>query len=599
MTDWLNRFDSVWSLDFEFSQPSGERPTVVCLVAREFHTKRLIRLGMNELATINAPPFALGEDSLFVAYFSSAEWNCFLSLGWELPVRILDIWTEFKNKLNGDRPPAGFGLLGCLTYHGMDSIAATEKHEMRELAMSGGPYSDIEMVALLDYCQTDVDALDRLLTVMAPTIDAPRALLRGRYMAAVSRMEHHGIPIDVETLELFRSKWDDIKTGLIASVDEAYGVFEGMTFKQNRFADYLIRNNIPWPRTDSGRLALDDDTFRQQARTYPVVSPLRELRHSLSEMKLEKLAVGSDGRNRTMLRPFASRSGRNQPSNNQFIYGPSVWLRGLIQPTEGYSIAYVDWSQQELGIAAALSNDQAMIQAYRSGDPYLEFAKMAGAVPDNATKKSHPAERSAFKICMLATQYGMGEHGLAAKLNRPVAFARNLLRTHRETFPTFWRWSQTNVDSAMLSGQLQTVFGWTIHTLGADNPRSLANFPMQGNGAEMLRLACCMATEAGIAVCCPVHDAILVEAPTHRIAEVVAETQAIMREAGRIVLDGFELESDAKVVSYPDRYHDEDRGREMWNRVVRLANECASVDQTSEPVVGKSVPDERPVPLTK
>uniref|UniRef100_UPI0035631F35 DNA polymerase n=1 Tax=Novipirellula sp. TaxID=2795430 RepID=UPI0035631F35 len=173
-----------------------------------------------------------------------------------------------------------------------------------------------------------------------------------------------------------------------------------------------------------------------------------------------------------------------------------------------------------------------------------------------------------------ATQYGMSEHGLAAKLNKPVAFARNLLRRHRETFPVFWRWSQSQVDTAMLTGQLQTVFGWPIHTIGGDNPRSLANFPMQANGAEMLRLACSMATESGITVCCPVHDAILIESDSAQIDEAVVQTQSIMREAGRIVLDGFDLESDAKVVRDPERYMDDDRGQEMWDRVFRLATEA-------------------------
>jgi hypothetical protein len=384
-------------------------------------------------------------------------------------------------------------------------------------------------------------------------------------------MEDAGVPIDMDMLMLFRRQWDLIKLDLVSSMDATFGVFDGLTFKLDRFEDYLIRNGIPWPVTDGGRLALDDDTFRDQAKTYPQISPLRELRHALSEMKLEKLAVGRDGRNRAMLSPFRSRSGRNQPSNNRFVFGPSVWLRGLIRPAAGRAIAYVDWSQQELGIAAALSSDPALRRAYQSGDPYLEFAKMAGAVPATATKKSHPAERSAYKVCMLATQYGMSEHGLAAKLNKPVAFARNLLRRHRETFPTFWRWSQQQVDTAMLTGGLQTVFGWKIHTVGGDNPRSLANFPMQANGAEMMRLACCLATEAGVTVCCPVHDAILIEGDVYRIDEAVELTQSIMREAGRIVLDGFDLESDAKVVRYPDRYSDEDRGREMWDRVVRLA----------------------------
>ncbi len=90
----------------------------------------------------------------------------------------------------------------------------------------------------------------------------------------------------------------------------------------------------------------------------------------------------------------------------------------------------------------------------------------------------------------------------------------------------------------------------------------------------MMRLACCMATEAGVRVCCPVHDAVLIEAETEVIDDVVAETQAIMREAGRIVLDGFDLQSDAKVIRHPDRYMGDDRGVEMWGRVVRLAREA-------------------------
>lgn len=587
---WLDRFRTVWSIDFEYSQPPGERPDVACLVAREFHSKRLIRAGIDELRRMEGPPFDTGPESLCVAYFSSAEWNCFLAIGWKLPARILDLWTEFRAAWNGTKPATGWGLLSCLAVHGLDSMLASEKQAMRELAIRGGPYTSAEMSALLDYCQSDVDALDRLLPIMAPRVDMPRALLRGRYMAAVARMETTGVPIDTDVLSTFRGNWSTIKDRLIEAVDADFGVYDGQTFKQDRFAQYLIRHRIPWPTTETGRLALDDDTFRQQARSYPQVSPLRELRHTLSELKLEKLAVGADGRNRVMLSPFASRSGRNQPSNNKFIFGPSVWIRGLIKPPPGRAVAYVDWSQQELGIAAALSGDPAMIQAYRSGDPYLEFARMAGAVPPSATKQSQPAERAAFKVCMLAVQYGMSEHGLAAKLDKPTAFARNLLRQHRETFPQFWKWSQQQVDTAMLTGKIATVFGWPIHTFGGDNPRSLANFPCQGNGAEMMRLACSMVTEAGVDVCCPVHDALLIEADVADIDEAVGRTQQIMQEAGRVVLDGFEIESDAKIVAYPDRYVDEDRGRGMWEKVVRLAAEGEAANGTNCPESGTNCP---------
>ena len=89
------------------------------------------------------------------------------------------------------------------------------------------------------------------------------------------------------------------------------------------------------------------------AKVYPQVAPIRVLRYALSQMRLSDLEIGIDGRNRTILSTFRSRTGRNQPSNTRFIFGPAVWLRGLIRPEPGFGLAYIDWSQQEFGIAAA------------------------------------------------------------------------------------------------------------------------------------------------------------------------------------------------------------------------------------------------------
>jgi DNA polymerase I-like protein with 3'-5' exonuclease and polymerase domains len=250
-------------------------------------------------------------------------------------------------------------------------------------------------------------------------------------------------------------------------------------------------------------------------------------------------------------------------------------MRGLIQPLSGHGVAYIDWAQQEFGIAAALSGDPLMLDAYRSGDPYLAFAKKAGAVPAAATKASHKAVRDQFKACVLAVQYGMGAEGLALRIAQPPIRTRELLRRHHETYRVFWRWSDAVVDYAMLTGRLFTVFGWQVQVPAEANPRSLRNFPMQANGAEMLRLACCLATESGIEVCAPVHDAVLITAPLKRLEADVARMQDAMREASRIVLDGFELGTDAHIVRYPERYMDE-RGAVMWQRVMALLESAES-----------------------
>jgi hypothetical protein len=154
-------------------------------------------------------------------------------------------------------------------------------------------------------------------------------------------------------------------------------------------------------------------------------------------------------------------------------------------------------------------------------------------------------------------------------LGQGEAYARELLQLHRTTYPRFWRWSDDAVNHALLRGYLWTVFGWTLHVGPSVNPRSLANFPMQANGAEMLRLACCLATERGICVCAPIHDALLVEGPADEIEAVVKATQAAMQEASEIVLGGFALRSDAKIVHWPDRYIDP-RGSRMWKTVMEL-----------------------------
>jgi DNA polymerase I len=409
----------------------------VLLVAKEFRSGRTLRLWRDQFGPV--PPYPVDAGTLFVAFYASADLGCHKVLGWPMPVRILDPFTEFRDRTNGLATPAGSGLLGALTYFGLDAMGATEKKDMIELILRGGPWSDDERSAILAYCEEDVLALERLLPAMLPRIDLPRALLRGRYMAAAAAMEFYGTPIDVPMLIQLREHWGSIQDQLIIDIDAGcgYRVFDGRTFKSRRFEAWLAKSGIPWARLESGELNLSDDAFRQAARVYPAVSSLRELRSALSELRLNDLAVGDDGRNRTMLSAFRSRTGRNQPSNSKYIFGPSVWLRGLIRPPPAYGVAYLDWAQQEFAISAALSGDTAMQDAYKSGDPYLAFAKQAGAVPADATKSTHRSERDLFKICALAVLFGMDYQGLALRINQSTIVARDLLAAHHENTANF------------------------------------------------------------------------------------------------------------------------------------------------------------------
>lgn len=373
--------------------------------------------------------------------------------------------------------------------------------------------------------------------------------------------------------------WDKIKAKLIRVVDKDYGVYVNGTFKEDLFETYITNNNIRWERLPSGRLKLDEETFKTMSKAYPSITPIHHLRDSLAKLRLNALQVGSDGRNRCLLSPFSSITGRNQPSTTKFIFGLSKWARGLIQPKPGMAIAYIDWSQQEFGIAAALSGDQNMKDAYTSGDPYLAFAKQALAAPQHATKQSHSTERDQYKQCVLATQYGMGADALALRLKQPVIRARQLLTMHRKVYKKFWDWSDNTFDLTIQANKISTLCGWNLNVEADPNPRSLRNFPMQANAAELLRVACILMVEKNIQLCAPIHDAVLIEAPEAIIEEEVEKAQACMEQASQFILNGFKLTSEAEIFRHPERFLD-DSSKKFWEQVMEILKQVKQENLT-------------------
>jgi DNA polymerase I len=76
--EFAARFCEIWCADFEFRADPGEHPWPVCMVAQEVRTGKVIRLWRNELLALSHAPFDVGRGALFCAYFSSAEFSCFL-----------------------------------------------------------------------------------------------------------------------------------------------------------------------------------------------------------------------------------------------------------------------------------------------------------------------------------------------------------------------------------------------------------------------------------------------------------------------------------------------------------------------------------------
>jgi DNA polymerase-1 len=557
-------FKYIHCVDFEFQAGRGNRPEVVCMVVHEVRGGVTRRYWQDELYLMKQAPFETGDDAVTVAYAAQAELSCFLVLGWQFPVNIVDLYPEFRAVINGTERKAS--LLSALAHYNLPHIEASLKESMIDLVLRGD-WDAEEKNQVLGYCVLDVVALGALLPEMAASIDWPRALIRGQYSAAVAFIEHVGVPIDNGLLRRVRKRWPRIRRELIAEVDADYGVYDSETFKRDRFSRWLRGQGISWPRLASGLLDLSDDAFKLQESVWPQIARLRELRNTVRQADLDGLQVGSDSRARTSLRPYSAVTGRNQPSTTKSPHALSKWMRGFIK---GEALAYIDWYAQEIAIAAGLSGDERLIAAYLGGDIYIAFAREAGLVPTDATKHSHSAIRNACKVVVLGLNYGMGAYSMALQAGITVAQAQELIALHKRTYRRFWKWSDDMVEAALLARSQRTVFGWPRRLIGGERLTSIRNFPMQANGAEMMRLAAIGAMRAGIEVCAPVHDAFLIAAPPDRLEHDVEVMRDIMTQAG-IVVSGLPLRTEAKLIRYPNRYM-EDRGIDMWNRVMRLAN---------------------------
>ncbi len=403
-------------------------------------------------------------------------------------------------------------------------------------------------------------------------------------MPAVGAIERAGIPVDLEMFQRLKSHWPAIIDRLIEAERPSLDVIGHRDIDQRKLATWLNQQGITaWPQTNSGMLDTSSNTLSELAKRNPAIMRLKEFLHAIRRTRLfADLQIGSDGRNRFLLSPFGSKTGRNTPSNSRSVFGPGTWVRSLIRPAPGHSLIYCDWSGQEYGMAAYFSGDPPMIHDYVHDDPYLGFAKRIRLVPDDATKESHGQIRNQLKVAAgLGVLYGASAETVARVGNMTEVEARRVLSAHRETYPTFWRWREAVINHGNLRGELRTSFGWKWHVGDTDRSPSVSNFMMQASGADMLRIAVCDAVESGIEVVAPVHDALMVHCPTDQAKEVANQVVQIMERASNWVLGGdavLKVGVEA-IVDWPNRYADK-RGAEMWEMITGLL-EKSRHDSTS------------------
>jgi hypothetical protein len=477
-----------------------------------------------------------------------------------------------------------YNLASCLYKFLKLQIDTDHKTAMRDLIIAGGPFSAEDKVAIMEYCESDVTHLPALFECMwkewigyvkraesRSGVAFEQQLLAEQitmadYASATAKMESVGYPLDVEAARrlgdavpfLLKTTQADINEKLRGVVP--FPIFSWdkreKRFKRNEkeIQDYIAKEygdswevwteggadgaNKKPSLSEDALLAMGGTRHNYKATLVDQLTRFVLFQQSINGFRPKNISglqevttkkqknfwdsVGSDGRVRPYFGIYGAQSSRSQPAATGFVFLKSAMFRGLVAPKRGKVIVACDFGQQEFLVGALLSSDKKMIEAYRSGDVYVYFAKAVGAIPPEGTKKTHPDIRDRFKSSVLGMQYGMGAARLAAKITQDTGVittkdeAQKIISLFTQTFSTFAEWKKQLLWSyrkAQEQGEPYTIklpCGWRM--LGDnDNMLSVANVPIQGFGADAMRLSVLEACRRGLIVVQTLHDALYIE----------------------------------------------------------------------------------------
>lgn len=529
-------------------------------------------------------------DETFISYAVEAEARSFLALNLDpLKFKWVDLYLEYrmllnhnhtyaygkqliKNKIVNTFPPKLYEEndesennskpeynLHAAIYKLLDiRLDKEHKNAMRDLIISApSEFTLIDRENIINYCAEDVAYLEELkdkifeaIQSVRPDYDLPEVYNRAEYSCRTAKMVALGYPINLAATKKFSQSVPDIQRACAEDINSILFPLNpftidvgGIHLEQKQVQEYIKAQpyGAKWPRTDKGQISLAKDSFEKYCGSkheYGHNLPDQMLRYMKLKQSLNGFLpsakgkkgfwdfVGTDGRVRPYFGIFGSQSSRSQPGATGFIFLKSAWMRALVHPKPGKALAGVDYSSQEFLISALLSNDIPMKESYLSGDVYIDFARKAEAVPQTATKKSHPFERNMFKTIVLGLSYDLGANSMALKLSNDLGklftpdHAQELINKFYEVYSSFAEWKkkvQADYKGEWIDGEfypglnyLTLADGWTMF---GDNPnfRSIGNCPVQGTGAVIMRKAVALAQDAGLQVIFTLHDALYIE----------------------------------------------------------------------------------------
>ncbi len=387
---------------------------------------------------------------------------------------------------------------------------------------------------------------------------------------AVAEIEYNGMLLDL-------AKWESIKAEMIAKKDAAaeklrgmleagncqLALFEGINTINLDSNQQVLEaiNRLGVPVTSTGKKAI-----APLAGKYPVIDALLEYRHwakALSSFgeSLPRHINSVTGRLHPDYWQMGSAAGRFSCSNPNLQQIPRTReVRQCFTARPGYKLVIADYSQIELRIAAEIAREASMIEAYRGGKDLHRLT--ASLILDKPVEEVTKEDRQIAKSANFGLLYGMGAEGFKkyAESNYGVSLSFNEIEAFRDKFFKVYqglaKWhKQTKKQMYRDKGAGLNIETRTLanrrRLMREPSPMQLLNTPVQGTGADMLKLALSRLPEAlkttGAKIIGTVHDEIILECPEQTAAVVADILSVVMVEAGSEFLTSVPVEAEASI----------------------------------------------------
>ena len=425
------------------------------------------------------------------------------------------------------------------------------------------PFAHVAVDKAAAYSCEDSDQTLNVHQVLWPRIQENTGLLHiyeleMQTSEALFRIERNGVSIDAG--ELARQS-NDLGARILQLENEAYEI-AGQQFNLSspKQLGEIFFDKLGLPvvkKTATGARSTDEEVLEKLAEDYPLPAKILEHR-SLSKLKgtytdkLAQMALPSDGRVHTHYAQAVAVTGRlssNDPNlQNIPVRTPEGRrIREAFVAPEGKLIASADYSQIELRIMAHLSGDEALLDAFRTGQDVhrATAAEVFGVAVDQVSSE----QRRYAKVINFGLIYGMSSFGLAKNLGIETKAAAAYIDRYFQRYPGVKRYMDQTVELAHAQGYVETVFGRRLvlpEINGGNGPRKKAaeraaiNAPMQGTAADLIKKAMVAvqaeldAAKPEIKVIMQVHDELVFELPAGEQEWVRAEIPRLMAQVAEL-----------------------------------------------------------------